>query len=331
MEQPTAKKPSHRKRNLLCVAFAAVAAIGGNTTLHFASDDAPSRGSKNQVCASNSDPVTLSQKLPKISENFQLMAQLPITGKPVHDVISNTDNDIWSCSAPTDTLGEKVRGEYVIGTNTLKITGNDRITTDHESFHAVQDANGGLKAINRPVLTINDTMVSSLLMEATAAAYSYLAFEEAKKSGIPTSEVFPENKGGVYMKKVFDEVYNKTWKELEGTDAKTRQEKSMEAAGKAIVLGLLDGNVNWWMRGYILNAHKNAHRFSDKADNAAAGYKQLRHEIYFQAGLVSSQMNLTPDVLLGDGAGAKIDKILKKGYGMLSPGSDPRLKAPAVS
>jgi len=133
-----------------------------------------------ETCAANSNLWEISQKMPQLSRDLALMERLPLTGKPVFDMLKNPAHKIRSClfSVPK---GDSSPSTYQ---NRLARIARDRSTSTsfHEDFHAWQDINSVKEGIYS--LSMRDAIVDILLNEAAAVSYEMASRREAENHGL---------------------------------------------------------------------------------------------------------------------------------------------------
>lgn len=277
------------------------------------------------VCVSTSKPEEINKRTPEIFRDFNMMAALPLTGEPIYNVLGDSSRHINACifyvsqdrSTTNSYAGRRIMMSSNAGTT----------VTFHESFHAKQDVNNGLAYAY--MMTSKDAAIAMFLSEATAVAYELAARREAENNGqhfndnhsfLSAMNPFsnnvryrsddPENRAA------FNNAYKNSWRENASMDARTREAKALEAGGKAVVLRLMEGRDQAWSRTYvaltIFNINNNRDFFTNDGRERLEDYRFLRNTVYTNHGNVSSDINFTPDVLLGNDANQYIDSFFHK-------------------
>ena len=274
------------------------------------------------------------QNMPQIFRDLSLMEKLPLTGKCIYDILKDPANGITTHLVPVPD-GEPLNSHYYPDINNAEIArGAGTLSTFLEYFHAAQDVNDG--DVDEPVLTMKDAVVAALLVEASAVAYQLAARQEAENHNVKLFDtktivkVAPGGETVTYSTKytsdnpetriAFYDAYIAAWKKNAGADAQSREAKSLEAGGKAVVRHLLDGKDAQWKEAYmqqtILNMIKmDAAVFLDDGRESKPGYKDRRSDFYTKQGGVLPQINFIPEEYLGADADQYIDKCFN---GMVS-------------
>lgn len=283
-----------------------------------------------EYCAANSNQPEMELKTPRLARDMEVLSQLPLTGRPVYNVVTDPANGFQSCIFPAD---PKQGSRSTYSQKVAKIASNsDGLTTAHEYFHALQDMNGGNDGFYR--LTLRDAVVDNLLQEASAVAYEMAARREASNRGLsfyrPPAVLETRADGTVttwYFLKAstdlgniaaFREAYDKAWLLNAAADARTREEKSLEAGGQAVVRRLMSGEDRIWSSVYLNLAARNANangatlsfnsRVYSLIDSETSGYPAKRDAAFKKMGAVSANINFIPAEFLGPDAERHIDK-----------------------
>lgn len=252
-------------------------------------------------CMRNSDVAT-NDALPELEDKFETMATLPITGAPVYATITNPDHDIRTCFVHRDTLPDNVAGRYTSRDNTVRLVTvhNTLSVFNHESFHALQDANGGTDLVNEPTLTEEDTAVAMLLREANAKAYEYTAYQEALRFHPEIAALYETPPGGRELATTFNRAFGAAWMDNRNASVDERRELSLQAGGQAVSESLLRGERPYWREFYRNHTQDRLSHISSGsyASGTARDYAETRADVFSRMGQVSDTMNLTPRSLL---------------------------------
>lgn len=265
------------------------------------------------VYADTSNVVDFEKKIPSMAKDFSLMSRLPLTGRPVYDLLKNPDNQIRSAMYYTDDTSASTINYYV--DNLVVVSSHASTTvTLHEYFHASQNIDKA--SLRTYSLTQKDAMISVLLTEAAAIAYELAARQESENHRLQ----FRDTNYRTYSdheenKSAFRSAYNQAWSQHPELDTRTREAKALEAGGKAVVRRLLAGKSATWKETYqsltVKHISKNLHAFKNDAAKITPQYTELRNEVYARTGHVSSEINFIPDEYLGPQAAEHIDSTLK--------------------
>lgn len=309
------KKPAGKLRKSLCVAFAAVAGTlslgcGLHVLAGYVPEGRQASRTDSEVCVKNTNTQGMQKNLPLLHKNFQVIAQLPLTGKPVYNEILKPANDIRTCRVSKGTLKAKTLGTYDSGANKLRIGEDTSIATfSHENFHALQDIGKVFDGLWGGELTYQDSIVGRLLLEATAEAYAFTVYKEAQKFHPDTQVIFRQAFPDMDMDGIFEKAYDAAWEKNAGTGLKNRKQKALQAGGKAIVRALLEGKSEGWTTSYSKFSTKYEPPYVSDADALYSEYMASRHALYLRTGHVSQYINLTPNILLGKNAAQKISDL----------------------
>lgn len=189
-------------------------------------------------------------RMPAVNAAFNLMAQLPVTGKPVLDALHKTNVEI--CNDPArPTPG----GTYDNNSFTYKLTPEDAhflpTVVVHESFHHLQVQQSGMLA-NALKVNTPQFMYANMLAEAGASAYQLMAGAEARKIDPSlwnaAAERWPE------ASYTFKAAYEKA-KDAQMTDA-----QALEKGGQAVVTQMVSGMDRTFSLSYIVAMQVNGRR-----------------------------------------------------------------------
>lgn len=269
-----------------------------------------------EVCASLADLGEIEKKTPQFFRDFSIMAQLPLTGRPVYDVLITQGRDMMACLFPY--AADHWAG-YFLKNKIGVARGMGTSATCHESLHAVQQVifAGDRKPAG---LTIKDAAAHLLLREAVAAAYGLATRYEAESLGLKFFEISPVNDISATAeraanRRAFAEAYEKSWKKTAGLEDVPRKAKALEAAGQAVVRHLMAGNDVAWKDFYAVHTDrllKEKIVFSSfYTDRPDAAYAASRDRTYKNTGFISSQINFLPPEYLGADSTQAIDESLK--------------------
>lgn len=278
-----------------------------------------------EACVANDDLTGLSAKAPRLARDLDVMRQLPITGKPVYDMMKDPKNGMQTCLFPvppkTSSLSTYDNNKHArIG------RGTGTATTFHEYYHAMQNVKAGRN--NMFTLTEKDAAVSDLLTEASAVAYEMASRQEAANHGLkfydpPVYTETWEADGKIYTEsytdtapatnpenvKVFKEAYDAAYALGIGLDDQAREATALQAGGQAVVRRLLQGaDADWNSVNsdlVIKNINRNLGAFGASADDP--GYVAQRDQVYRAQGAAAGAVNFVPDEFFGDKAGPAIE------------------------
>lgn len=323
MTNPKPKKTFMKKieiffhKTTLVVAFAAAAGCATTSGNRFDSNEDLKR--EPDVCVDNTNPIELQKKIPEVAKDFSLMEKLPLTGKPVYDLLMNPVNNIASCIFYVE---EGTPSTSTYKYRRIKVASNAGTTLlFHESFHAAQDINR--KGLGTNLLTQKDTSAYLLLQEATAAAYEIAARQEAEnhRFSFTNTSTNPENKklttvsDDPRVRNAFLHAYNEAWKSRPDMESSARAAQALGAGGKAVVRHLLDGKNDAWKSHYsdlvTYNIRNTLHYFKNDALKYVPERHEQRSQIYAKLGYISPLINFVPEEYLGPNAEASIDLCLK--------------------
>lgn len=272
-----------------------------------------------EASAMTSDLNAMSKNVPQLARDLAIMAKLPLTGRPVYDMLTDPANGMKSTLFPVPL---KAGSTSTYQNKHARIgRGTGTSTAFHEYFHAYQDVmeqGNGMFG-----LTVKDAAIANFLTEASAVAYEIASRKEAEKLGLQfrATPVYQEKQAdGSTMTytitapstnpenlKVFDAAYNAALQQNLG------EAKALEAGGKAVVRRLLDAQDDQWRSTYaqvaIININNNLHAFRE--DGSSAGYDAKRVGVFQRQGKLGTALNFIPDEFLGPQANAAIDKTFK--------------------
>lgn len=277
------------------------------------------------VTIPTSNPVEIAKNLPQLERDLDILSRLPITGKPIYDIVTNPANHISSHVVAPDDDG--AAGTYSGGQ--VRVDDGARSTTAfHEYFHAAQDVHDG--KVDQFVLTAEDGAFCNLLIEASAVAYELACEKEAGKLGIPLFVPQPvvTTVGGMThiswragassdetIRSTFNDAYDDAWGDNASLDAAARERAALSAGGKAVVRYLMQGKNPQWATSYAAivsqNINNNPHAYLIDGRENKPGYIDTRNKAFSQQGLVAEGLNFTPDEYLGTGAATYIQQTLK--------------------
>lgn len=278
-----------------------------------------------EASAMNSDFNAMSKNVPQLARDLAILDKLPLTGRPVYDMLKDPANGIKSTLFPVPLKSGSTSSYSNKHARIGRGTGTS--TAFHEYFHAYQAKTEG--EMDMFQLTVKDAAVANFLTEASAVAYEIATRKEAEKLGlqfratpryqetqadgstvtyfITSPSTNPENL------KAFDAAYDAALKQYAGLDAQAREAKALEAGGKAVVARLLDAQDDQWRSTYaqvaIININNNLHAFRE--DGSSAGYAAKRTDVFTRQGKVGTTLNFIPDAFTGPQAQASIDKTFK--------------------
>ncbi len=272
-----------------------------------------------EASAMNSDLTAISKNVPQLARDLAIMAKLPLTGKPVYDMLIDPANGMRSTLFP---VPPKAGSTSTYQNKHARIgRGTGTSTAFHEYFHAYQDVTEDGKGMFS--LTVKDAAIANFLTEASAVAYEIASRKEAEKLGLQfrATPVYQEKEANGSVTtytitapstnpenlKAFDAAYNAALAQNLG------EAKALEAGGKAVVRRLLDAKDDQWRSTYaqvaIININNNLHAFQD--DGTSAGYSQKRVDVFMRQGKLGTALNFIPDEFLGAQASTYIDKTFK--------------------
>lgn len=285
----------------------------------------PSDNSLPRVCVDNADIHGQFTKAQQLYRDLALLQRLPLTGSGVFDMLVDAKHDLRTCLDP-QRIDNPMVGSYTNGRLRLA-RGAGSGTSLHEFFHAYQEKVSGLEMEK---LDMRDAAVGNFLLEATAVAYELAAEREAQNRGVKLAEDAPvlRVENGIQVsyrvtsaasdpltRMIFKSAYDDASALYANIDARTREAKSLEAAGKAVVRHLLAASDPTWAQSYVqlvlLNINANTHIY-EQNNAAAAGYAAERTATYFAMGQVSSLINFVPDEFLGADADRHIARCLER-------------------
>ena len=306
---PSAARHPALKR--LCSAFAAAIVLSFPVpTLQAQAKTPAPRPKIVETCAAHAAPKAFAEKLPALHEMFQKVAGLPLTGKPVTDVLRNPAHGFQSCfmSAFPDTR----QGDFIANKiRVLKSETNGQAYI-HEMFHGAQQANGSGDMPGTETMRMEDSIEGNMLIEATAVGYSFAAYKEMSKTDPQAYEDFANSGYAFGMKEYFEKAYGEAFEKLTALAPALREKKALEAGGKAVVKALLEGRDSYWTSTYANYAIENAPTYGGlSVERNDPAYARTRRDLYLKAGAISPGFNLTPDDLLGPRAVRAIDGYLK--------------------
>ncbi len=275
------------------------------------------------VCARNADLDGIRRSAPQLARDLDIMEKLPLTGKPVWDILKDPKHDIQSCLFPVPDGYIPVKNYYE-GKQLNISRGAGSKNVIHEAFHAAQDMRKVKNGVHD--LILRDYALGSFLQEATAVAYELAASKEAEVSGIGLAKNhFPVESASDRQDTmdVFDTVFD-----AEINQGKTLQQ-ALSAAGKNVVRRLLSGEDKMWKTAYIEQTISNASRNHLFIANNREGnqYPATRAETYSRLGHVAPGINFTPEEYLGADAVVHIDGTLKNLGIEIAPAA-PKTKGP---
>jgi hypothetical protein len=269
-----------------------------------------------EASAMTSDLDAMSRNVPQLARDLSIMAKLPLTGRPVYDMLTDPANNMRSTLFP---VPPKAGSTSTYSDRHARIgRGTGTSTAFHEYFHAYQDVTEQGRGMFD--LTVRDAAIANFLTEASAVAYEIASRKEAEKLGLQfrATPVYQERQAdGSTMTytitapatnpenlKVFDAAYNAALAQNLG------EAKALEAGGKAVVRRLLDAQDDQWRSTYaqvaIININNNLHAFGE--DGTSAGYAAKRAGVFQRQGKLGDALNFVPEEFLGPQADASIDK-----------------------
>lgn len=258
----------------------------------------------------NSNIAGITQKMPQLAHDLALMASLPITGKPVYDILKDPANRIRTSLVATP-LGIPASAAY--SDRRLRVPRNTGTSSVfHEAFHAAQDVNEG-RDDNMFSLTQKDAVIANLLTEAVAVAYELASRQEARNHGLSfktrdSSVIGAADKQGNID--AFNKAYNKAWGQNASLSAQERETKSLEAGGQAVVRLLLAGGDRAWTQGYtqlvVGNINNNLSHFKTSGNDPK--YPAQRDKVFSKQGNVLPGLQFVPPEYLGPDAPQYIEQ-----------------------
>lgn len=272
-----------------------------------------------EASAMTSDLNAMSKNVPQLARDLSIMAKLPLTGRPVYDVLVDPANNMKSTLFP---VRPKSGSASSYSNHHARIgRGTGTSTAFHEYYHAYQDVSEPGRGMFD--LTVKDAAIANFLTEASAVAYEIASRKEAEKLGMQfrTTPVYrekaPDGSFATYTitspstnpenLKVFDVAYNAALQQNLG------EAKALEAGGKAVVRRLLDAQDDQWRATYaqlaIININNNLHAFRE--DGTSAGYEAKRIGVFQRQGKLGTALNFIPDEFTGPQANASIEKTFK--------------------
>ncbi len=264
-----------------------------------------------KACAANANAKEVAEKLPQISRDNVLLAQLRLTGAPVYEILKDPAHKIKTCLFPVPEGYYATSNYYLERTLTVPRTA---ATSDyfHEAFHAAQHMQGSYDIYR---LTIRDAAMGNLLQEASAVAYELAAQQEAANRGLKFVDSSDNSKGAsdkAGIRSAFNSAYTAGLKQHAGANAEA---KALEAGGKAAVRYLLAAEDPQWRSDYanstVKNMNKNLHMFTLDGRESHPDYAGKRRSTYNKQGTLSPGINFTPEEYLGANAEQHIDKTFK--------------------
>ncbi len=277
-----------------------------------------------EASAMTSDLNAMSKNVPQLARDLALMSKLPLTGRPVYDMLVNPANKMKSTLFPVPLKAGSTSSYSDHHARIGRGTGTS--TAFHEYFHAYQDVTEQGRGMFE--LSVRDAAIANFLTEASAVAYEISARKEAEKLGLQfrATPVYQEKQpdGSVVTYtitspstnpenlKVFDAAYDAALKQNLG------EAKALEAGGKAVVLRLLDAKDDQWRATYaqlaVDNINNNPHAFRE--DGTSPGYEAKRVGVFQRQGKLGGTLNFIPDEFTGQQANAYIERTMKA-MGML--------------
>jgi hypothetical protein len=272
-----------------------------------------------EASAMTSDLNAMSKNVPQLARDLALMAKLPLTGRPVYDMLTDPANGIKSTLFPVPL---KAGSTSTYQNKHARIgRGTGTSTAFHEYFHAYQDMTEQGRGMFD--LSVKDAAIANFLTEASAVAYEIASRKEAEKLGLQFratplyQETRPDGTIRTYTitapatnpenLKVFDAAYNAALAQ------NLSEAKALEAGGKAVVRRFLDAQDDQWHSTYaqvaIININNNLHAFTE--DGTSAGYEAKRVGVFQRQGKLGTALNFIPDEFTGPQANTYIDKTFK--------------------
>lgn len=251
----------------------------------------------------NANIEAINQKMPQLGQDLAIMNSLPLTGKPVYDILKDPVNNMRTSLTATP-VGVPASAAY--SNHRLRVPRNTgTASVFHEAFHAAQDVRDGDNDMF--TLTQRDAVVANLLTEAAAVAYELAAQKEAANRGI-SFHTRDSSVGGASDKKInkdaFEKAYNKSWSANASLPAEEREAKALEAGGQAVVRFLLAGGDSSWSQAYVnlvvSNINNNLGAFT--ANERSARYPAQRDKVFSKQGDVLPKINFIPAEYLGPDA-----------------------------
>jgi hypothetical protein len=197
-----------------------------------------------EACVDNANLQELAEKAPRLARDLAVMRQLPLTGRPVYDMVRDPANGIHSCLFPVPPKSGSTSTYQDKKARIARASGTS--TSFHEYFHAWQDKQEGRNDMF--TLTQKDSIAANLLKEASAVAYELASRQEAENRGLrfyDTPDVVEtREQGGVRYtttytetspaknienRKAFKEAYDAAFAASAGLDAQAREAKALEA------------------------------------------------------------------------------------------------------
>ena len=272
-----------------------------------------------EASAMNSDLNAISKNVPQLARDLAIMAKLPLTGRPVYDMLIDPANGMKSTLFPVPLKAGSMSSYQNKHARIGRGTGTS--TAFHEYFHAYQDVTE--RGNGMFGLTVKDAAIANFLGEASAVAYEIASCKEAEKLGLQfrATPIYQERNADGSVStytitspstnpenlKAFDAAYNAALSQNLG------ETKALEAGGKAVVRRLLDAKDNQWRSLYaqvaIININNNLHAFRE--DGTSAGYEAKRVGVFQRQGKLGAALNFIPDEFLSAQANASIDRTFK--------------------
>lgn len=257
-------------------------------------------------CVTAADTQGIAKGLPQLWRDFTAMRALPITGKPVYDLLTNPENEITVCVASD--MAPNLSGQYQSETKTLSLLYKSGAgTTLHESLHVAQDMRE--KEYDFTALTVRDYVFKDLLGEAVAVAYELAARQEAENNNVSLRYASKRSAStNAAVQSAFSYAYQQSLQKNNSV------EKALSEGGKNVVRHLL-GSLDWdWKAGYSKQAidNTNLNISNLNLENNAAGYRAFRNAYFLRTGGISPKINFVPEEFLGQEADAYINGSIKE-------------------
>ncbi len=254
-------------------------------------------------CVNSDDLSTMQARNPQVYRDLALMERLPITGRPVFKIVTDSRYKSEACLIPFN-ANSATAGTHLNGTiNIMRSLSAD--TTLHEYFHALQDfreeAAGTIYN-----LTPTDYAVANALSEAAALSYAVMAAREARNRGLTPAPSAQRSyiSAGERAENIaiFDAAYETAYAANEHMTATARETAALEAGGQALVRTMMAGHDRHWTTHYRTlirdNLNANLHILA-RNNGTGPTYADLRRDAFYRAGMVTPGLNLIPTEYLG--------------------------------
>jgi hypothetical protein len=251
-----------------------------------------------EECVQTYDTAAFQQKFPELYANFQKIDALPYSGHAIAAHLKDPNNNISSCVA--NNLPGNADGDFLPenGKLRVRIDHADPRAYTHEVFHAEQYLNGTFNRMGTHAFTIEDNIAGNMLVEASAVGYSFVAYKEMSKTDSAAYTNFTDSWYSFGMRPYFDSAYDNALATNSNLPPEMREKKALEAGGKAVVEGLMNGANKKWAFNYAVNSAQNNLGSGGPEARERQGYDAERTDFYRKAGAISNDINITPDKLL---------------------------------